>query len=93
MVSGRFLTPMPALLLQSLIAVVMAFMGDIMNLIDFFSFAIWLFYALTFLANIVMRFQKAFKVTTTTITTTTTTLKQQQQRHEQQQEQPQRHEH
>ena len=62
MVSGRFRSPLPALLLQSVIAIVMAFMGEIMGLIDFFSFAVWLFYALAFLANILMRFQKDFKV-------------------------------
>ena len=62
MVSSRFLTPLPALLLQSVIAVAMAFIGQIGDLIDFFSFAVWLFYALTFLANIVMRYQRTFKV-------------------------------
>jgi len=54
MIHSSYKTPFPALLIQSLIAVVMALMGNIGALIDFFSFAIWLFYSLAFLANIVM---------------------------------------
>ncbi|XP_064640838.1 b(0,+)-type amino acid transporter 1-like [Lineus longissimus] len=49
-------TPLTALIFNGVVALLMIIPGDIASLIDFFSFTAWLFYGLTFLALIVMRF-------------------------------------
>ncbi|XP_064466533.1 b(0,+)-type amino acid transporter 1-like [Ornithodoros turicata] len=54
----RKLTPMPALMLNSMLAICMVSLADIGSLIDFFSFAAWMFYGATMLALIVMRWTK-----------------------------------
>ena len=41
---------------QTIIACIMVLMGDIFALIDFFSFAAWMFYGGTMAALIVMRY-------------------------------------
>lgn len=54
----RRLTPSPALLFNSVVALAMIIPGDIEGLIDFFSFTAWIFYGAAMLALIVMRFTK-----------------------------------
>nr|CAH0112575.1 unnamed protein product [Daphnia galeata] len=54
----RRLTPSPALLFNSAVALMMIIPGDIASLIDFFSFTAWIFYGAAMLALIVMRFTK-----------------------------------
>ncbi|KAL5466759.1 hypothetical protein EMCRGX_G030908 [Ephydatia muelleri] len=48
-------TPIPAIILQTLLSMVMCLVGDIGGLIDSFNASIWLFYGLTFLALLIMR--------------------------------------
>ena len=43
---------------QSALSIVFVFSGDVGTLIDFFSFAIWTFYGLTFLSTIVLRWRR-----------------------------------
>ncbi|XP_071089047.1 b(0,+)-type amino acid transporter 1-like [Haliotis cracherodii] len=51
------LTPMPSMLFTIFIALLMIIPGDISGLIDFFSFTAWMFYGMTFLSLIVLRFR------------------------------------
>ncbi|CAC5409172.1 SLC7A9 [Mytilus coruscus] len=55
-VHTRQFTPLPSLVVSTLLACILVLMGDIFALIDFFSFAAWMFYGLTMLALIVMRY-------------------------------------
>ncbi|XP_012934876.1 b(0,+)-type amino acid transporter 1 [Aplysia californica] len=54
----RKATPLPSLLLTTLIAILMMIPGDIFSLIDFFSFAAWLFYGGTMASVIVLRYSR-----------------------------------
>lgn len=51
----RHCTPLPSLIVSTLIAASMVLMGEIFELIDFFSFTAWFFYGLTMLALIILR--------------------------------------
>ncbi|VDI18884.1 solute carrier family 7 (L-type amino acid transporter), member 9 [Mytilus galloprovincialis] len=55
-VHTRQFTPLPSLVVSTILACVLVLMGDIFALIDFFSFAAWMFYGLTMAALIVMRY-------------------------------------
>lgn len=57
-ISLRRYTPSPALLFNGFLALVYIIPTDINTLINYFSFAQWLFYGLTALALIVMRFTR-----------------------------------
>ncbi|XP_012881612.1 PREDICTED: B(0,+)-type amino acid transporter 1 [Dipodomys ordii] len=57
-VSVRRLTPAPALIFYGIIATIYIIPGDINSLVNYFSFASWLFYGGTVLGLIVMRFTK-----------------------------------
>ncbi|CAG5133795.1 unnamed protein product [Candidula unifasciata] len=48
--------PLPSLLLTTFIAVLMMIPGDIFSLIDFFSFAAWLFYGATMASVLILRY-------------------------------------
>ncbi|XP_046399734.1 b(0,+)-type amino acid transporter 1-like isoform X2 [Ischnura elegans] len=54
----RRLTPAPGLIFNAIITSAMVLSGTIDSLIDFFSFAAWIFYGSAMLALIVMRFTK-----------------------------------
>ncbi|XP_067854081.1 b(0,+)-type amino acid transporter 1 [Heptranchias perlo] len=54
----RRLTPSPALLFNGLLAIIYIIPADINTLINYFSFASWIFYGLTALSLIVMRFTR-----------------------------------
>ena len=43
---------------KSALSILFVFSGDVGTLIDFFSFAIWTFYGLTFLSTIVLRWRR-----------------------------------
>lgn len=58
MVHVKRFTPIPSLVLVSLIALLMIIPADIESLIDFFNFSAWIFYGLTMSALIVMRFTR-----------------------------------
>ncbi|NXQ29757.1 BAT1 protein, partial [Alaudala cheleensis] len=61
-ISVKRLTPAPALIFYGTIAILYIIPGDIDTLINYFSFAVWIFYGLTVLGLIVMRFtRKEFK--------------------------------
>jgi len=51
------LTPAPALLFHAFVALAMVLSGDIEGLIDFFSFTVWIFYGMSMLALIVLRYK------------------------------------
>ncbi|NXX55444.1 BAT1 protein, partial [Scopus umbretta] len=57
-ISVKRLTPAPAIIFYGVIAIIYIIPGDIDTLINYFSFAVWLFYGLTVLALIVMRFTR-----------------------------------
>ncbi|CAK9294978.1 unnamed protein product, partial [Gordionus sp. m RMFG-2023] len=50
------ITPAPAILFATLISIIMILMGNIDSLIDFFSFAVWIFYGLTMVALLRLRY-------------------------------------
>ena len=52
LVTRQFHTPMPALILQCIISVIMSWVGGLDALIHFFSFVAWMFYGLTTLGNV-----------------------------------------
>ncbi|RUS92171.1 hypothetical protein EGW08_000024 [Elysia chlorotica] len=52
------LTPLPSMVFTVCLAVVFVFLGDINNLIDFFSFTAWFFYGMNFVALLVFRVTK-----------------------------------
>ncbi|XP_059156072.1 b(0,+)-type amino acid transporter 1-like [Physella acuta] len=51
-------TPLPSLLLTTTVAIMMMIPGDIFSLIDFFSFAAWLFYGATMGSVLVLRYTR-----------------------------------
>ncbi|XP_065519355.1 B(0,+)-type amino acid transporter 1 isoform X1 [Lathamus discolor] len=57
-ISVKRLTPAPAIIFYGIIAIIYIIPGDIDTLINYFSFAVWIFYSLTVLALIVMRFTR-----------------------------------
>ncbi|XP_068811540.1 B(0,+)-type amino acid transporter 1 isoform X3 [Struthio camelus] len=57
-VSVKRLTPAPAIIFYGAITIIYIFPGDIDTLINYFSFAVWIFYGLTVFALIVMRFTR-----------------------------------
>ncbi|CAN0371246.1 unnamed protein product [Lampetra fluviatilis] len=57
-INVRRLTPSPAILFNGILTIIYIIPADINTLINFFSFAVWIFYGLTMLAFIVMRFTR-----------------------------------
>uniref|UniRef100_A0A8B9BX22 b(0,+)-type amino acid transporter 1 n=1 Tax=Anser brachyrhynchus TaxID=132585 RepID=A0A8B9BX22_9AVES len=57
-ISVKRLTPAPAIIFYGAIAIIYIIPGDIDTLINYFSFAVWIFYGLTVFALIVMRFTR-----------------------------------
>ncbi|XP_057618469.1 B(0,+)-type amino acid transporter 1 [Chionomys nivalis] len=57
-VSVKRLTPAPALIFYGIIAIIYIIPGDINSLVNYFSFAAWLFYGMTILGLVVMRFTR-----------------------------------
>uniref|UniRef100_A0A8D0L9B7 Solute carrier family 7 member 9 n=1 Tax=Sphenodon punctatus TaxID=8508 RepID=A0A8D0L9B7_SPHPU len=57
-ISVKHLTPAPALIFYGAIAIIYIIPGDINTLINYFSFAVWIFYGFTVLGLIVMRFTR-----------------------------------
>ncbi|XP_037676276.1 B(0,+)-type amino acid transporter 1 isoform X2 [Choloepus didactylus] len=57
-ISVKRLTPAPAIIFLGIIATIYIIPGDINSLVNYFSFAAWLFYGLTILGLIVMRFTR-----------------------------------
>ncbi|KFV04764.1 B(0,+)-type amino acid transporter 1, partial [Pterocles gutturalis] len=57
-VSVKHLTPAPAIIFHAAVAIIYVIPGDINTLINYFSFAVWMFYGSTVLALIVMRFTR-----------------------------------
>lgn len=55
-VNARRLTPIPCIIFTTVLALLMLIPGDIGSLIDFFSFAAWMFYALAIVSLIILRF-------------------------------------
>lgn len=54
-------TPSPALIFNALLSILYVIPGNVNSLIDFFSFTAWLFYGLTMLALIKLRFQEPWR--------------------------------
>ncbi|XP_048403174.1 b(0,+)-type amino acid transporter 1 isoform X2 [Stegostoma tigrinum] len=57
-INVRYLTPSPALLFNGFLAILYIIPADINTLINYFSFASWIFYGLTTFSLIVMRFTR-----------------------------------
>ncbi|XP_042293407.1 B(0,+)-type amino acid transporter 1 [Sceloporus undulatus] len=57
-ISIKRLTPAPAIMFYGAIAIIYIIPGDINTLINYFSFAVWLFYGLTVVGLVVMRFTR-----------------------------------
>ncbi|XP_008589846.1 PREDICTED: B(0,+)-type amino acid transporter 1 [Galeopterus variegatus] len=57
-ISVKRLTPAPAIIFYGIIATIYIIPGDINSLINYFNFATWVFYGLTILGLIVMRFTR-----------------------------------
>ncbi|XP_028733599.1 B(0,+)-type amino acid transporter 1 [Peromyscus leucopus] len=57
-ISVKRLTPAPALIFYGIIATIYIIPGDINSLVNYFSFAAWLFYGMTILGLVVMRFTR-----------------------------------
>ncbi|XP_028930933.1 B(0,+)-type amino acid transporter 1 isoform X1 [Ornithorhynchus anatinus] len=57
-ISVKRLTPAPAIIFYGIIGIIYIIPGDINTLINYFSFAAWVFYGLTVFALIVMRFTR-----------------------------------
>ncbi|XP_010205985.2 B(0,+)-type amino acid transporter 1 [Colius striatus] len=57
-ISVKRLTPAPAIMFYGVIAIIYIIPGDINTLINYFSFAVWIFYGLTVFSLIVMRFTR-----------------------------------
>ncbi|MEJ1289011.1 solute carrier family 7 (cationic amino acid transporter y+ system) member 9 [Cricetulus griseus] len=57
-ISVKRLTPAPALIFYGIIATIYIIPGDINSLVNYFSFASWMFYGMTVLGLIVMRFTR-----------------------------------
>lgn len=54
-------TPSPALIFNAILSILYLIPFDINKLIDFFSFTAWIFYGLTMLALIVLRYKDGWK--------------------------------
>lgn len=54
-------TPSPALIFNAILSIAYVIPGNVNSLIDFFSFTAWLFYGLTMLALIKLRFKEPWK--------------------------------
>uniref|UniRef100_UPI00358F40A9 B(0,+)-type amino acid transporter 1 n=1 Tax=Myxine glutinosa TaxID=7769 RepID=UPI00358F40A9 len=54
----KLLTPSPALIFNCILSIIYTIPADIETLINYFSFAVWIFYGMTMLALIVMRCTK-----------------------------------
>ncbi|ELU11785.1 hypothetical protein CAPTEDRAFT_97936 [Capitella teleta] len=61
MVHVKKFTPAPSIVFTSLLAIIYIIPGNIGGLIEFFNFAVWIFYGLTAAAFIVMRFTTDYK--------------------------------
>uniref|UniRef100_A0A8C4NFV8 b(0,+)-type amino acid transporter 1 n=1 Tax=Eptatretus burgeri TaxID=7764 RepID=A0A8C4NFV8_EPTBU len=57
-INVKLLTPSPAVIFNCILSIIYTIPADINTLINYFSFAVWIFYGLTMLALIVMRFTK-----------------------------------
>ncbi|XP_071970353.1 B(0,+)-type amino acid transporter 1 [Engystomops pustulosus] len=57
-ISVKRLTPLPAIVSYGIIGMIYIIPADINTLINYFSFAVWLFYGLTICGLVVMRFTK-----------------------------------
>eukprot|EP00079_Xenopus_tropicalis_P024226 XP_012816782.1 PREDICTED: B(0,+)-type amino acid transporter 1 isoform X1 [Xenopus tropicalis] len=57
-ISVKRLTPSPAIVFYGIIGMIYIIPADIDTLINYFSFAVWLFYGLTIAALVVMRFTR-----------------------------------
>ncbi|XP_045702934.1 B(0,+)-type amino acid transporter 1 [Phyllostomus hastatus] len=57
-ISVKRLTPAPAIIFYGIIATIYIIPGNINSLVNYFSFAAWLFYGMTILGLIVMRFTR-----------------------------------
>ncbi|KAJ1082870.1 hypothetical protein NDU88_003033 [Pleurodeles waltl] len=57
-ISVKRLTPAPALVFYGIVAMIYIIPADINTLINYFSFAVWIFYGLAILGLIVMRFTR-----------------------------------
>ncbi|XP_045149798.1 B(0,+)-type amino acid transporter 1 isoform X1 [Echinops telfairi] len=57
-ISVKRLTPAPAIIFYGIIAIIYIIPGDINSLVNYFSFSAWLFYGMTVLGLIVMRFTR-----------------------------------
>ncbi|XP_025195191.1 b(0,+)-type amino acid transporter 1-like [Melanaphis sacchari] len=57
-VSVKRLTPAPAVVLQGLLTLICLLCGDIVALIEFASFLVWMFYGISMAALLVMRYTK-----------------------------------
>ncbi|XP_053213820.1 b(0,+)-type amino acid transporter 1-like [Panonychus citri] len=54
-------TPSPALIFNAFLSICYVIPGNIESLIDFFSFTAWLFYGLTMLSLVVLRYKSPYK--------------------------------
>lgn len=54
-------TPSPALIFNALLSIAYVIPGNVTSLIDFFSFTAWLFYGLTMLALVKLRYQQPWR--------------------------------
>ena len=52
------LTPAPAVLFHAVVALGMVLSGSIEGLIDFFSFTVWIFYGMSMVALLVLRYKE-----------------------------------
>ncbi|XP_042677635.1 B(0,+)-type amino acid transporter 1 isoform X1 [Centrocercus urophasianus] len=57
-ISVKRLTPAPAIIFYGAITIIYIIPGDINTLINYFSFAVWIFYGLSVFGLIVMRFKR-----------------------------------
>ncbi|KAK2145671.1 hypothetical protein LSH36_664g00029 [Paralvinella palmiformis] len=55
------ITPMPAIMITTFFTIFYSLLGQVTALIDFLSFAIWLFYGVTMTTFLVMRFKEPFR--------------------------------
>ncbi|XP_071489201.1 b(0,+)-type amino acid transporter 1-like [Diadema antillarum] len=55
MVHAKRFTPQPAIIIVSITASVLIFMGNFDSLLNYFSFAVWMFYGLTVTSLLVLR--------------------------------------
>ncbi|CAF2053480.1 unnamed protein product [Rotaria magnacalcarata] len=57
-VQSQRLTPLPGVVLLGFLAIAYSIPSDLYALIDFFSFSVWIFYGLTFVATLCCKFTK-----------------------------------